>query len=562
MPPNVICIEDTYTIIIKEVMDGLPGGHIPIKSDVSNVTALASQTFAPMLNYQSMSEYFPLQPTLNYGNTVYGQQQFVPPDISFDFQRSAEFAYDPTVAYNGYIQPGFRASYDLSNVQCTKCGVYVTALDVIQDTNGNSICHKCCIAPEITQQPKFEPPEYPSEAPIKLEYAYPPVESTVKTAQSVSSSNLAKRSAAKKPAQPPQRRQNLECSNCKGNQTTLWRRNNQGDPVCNACGLYFKLHHVNRPVTMKKEGIQTRKRKPRSSDTAKSRRGGVSNGNSAGSSAVIQQRQQLEEHQSDVGLAQYNTQHMLYQQQPQQHASFPPSDHFVVQLTDVNMSNLLSNYNQQSAEIPVHSAISTDTSVITSMQQPHIVYQVNSEPNNSIYDPNSHSQQMFPVTLAPQSNQLDQMGTPSSLPPANIQNNGHQASPDMNTPPQHHSLPTGTAPSPHSGLLMPQNVDPHQSGTSPVSMNSPTASFAPHNHITMNSVHSEAQHIQPQSQHGIGMGIESAQELQGSVNGHDDSQEQLVNVTEHDGMEQGEEARHSGSQDSQIEREPSIHNEI
>ncbi|CAL8143971.1 unnamed protein product [Orchesella dallaii] len=60
------------------------------------------------------------------------------------------------------------------------------------------------------------------------------------------------------------RRQGMTCSNCQTSTTTLWRRNNQGDPVCNACGLYFKLHGVPRPKTMKKEGIQTRKRKPKS----------------------------------------------------------------------------------------------------------------------------------------------------------------------------------------------------------------------------------------------------------------------------------------------------------
>jgi hypothetical protein len=29
-----------------------------------------------------------------------------------------------------------------------------------------------------------------------------------------------------------------------------------GEPVCNACGLYFKLHGVNRPLAMKKDSIQ------------------------------------------------------------------------------------------------------------------------------------------------------------------------------------------------------------------------------------------------------------------------------------------------------------------
>ncbi|XP_032672460.1 uncharacterized protein LOC116844675 isoform X4 [Odontomachus brunneus] len=59
------------------------------------------------------------------------------------------------------------------------------------------------------------------------------------------------------------RRTGVQCANCKTSNTTLWRRNNSGEPVCNACGLYFKLHNMNRPLSMKKDGIQTRKRKPK-----------------------------------------------------------------------------------------------------------------------------------------------------------------------------------------------------------------------------------------------------------------------------------------------------------
>jgi GATA-binding protein 4 len=58
--------------------------------------------------------------------------------------------------------------------------------------------------------------------------------------------------------QPATRRNGLKCSNCNTVNTSLWRRNTQGEPVCNACGLYFKLHSVNRPITMKKEQIQVR----------------------------------------------------------------------------------------------------------------------------------------------------------------------------------------------------------------------------------------------------------------------------------------------------------------
>lgn len=69
------------------------------------------------------------------------------------------------------------------------------------------------------------------------------------------------------------RRAGTSCANCKTTTTTLWRRNQNGEPVCNACGLYFKLHNVNRPLTMKKEGIQTRNRKL--SSKSKKKKGGA-----------------------------------------------------------------------------------------------------------------------------------------------------------------------------------------------------------------------------------------------------------------------------------------------
>uniref|UniRef100_A0A8C2V6Q4 GATA binding protein 5 n=2 Tax=Chinchilla lanigera TaxID=34839 RepID=A0A8C2V6Q4_CHILA len=65
------------------------------------------------------------------------------------------------------------------------------------------------------------------------------------------------------------RRAGLCCTNCHTTHTTLWRRNTEGEPVCNACGLYMKLHGVPRPLAMKKESIQTRKRKPKNVAKAK-----------------------------------------------------------------------------------------------------------------------------------------------------------------------------------------------------------------------------------------------------------------------------------------------------
>lgn len=52
----------------------------------------------------------------------------------------------------------------------------------------------------------------------------------------------------------------LICANCRTTTTPLWRRDEGGNTICNACGLYYKLHNVHRPVSMKRSVIKRRKR--------------------------------------------------------------------------------------------------------------------------------------------------------------------------------------------------------------------------------------------------------------------------------------------------------------
>ncbi|CAD6626390.1 HLJ1_G0050130.mRNA.1.CDS.1 [Saccharomyces cerevisiae] len=52
----------------------------------------------------------------------------------------------------------------------------------------------------------------------------------------------------------------IKCSNCTTSTTPLWRKDPKGLPLCNACGLFLKLHGVTRPLSLKTDIIKKRQR--------------------------------------------------------------------------------------------------------------------------------------------------------------------------------------------------------------------------------------------------------------------------------------------------------------
>ena len=54
------------------------------------------------------------------------------------------------------------------------------------------------------------------------------------------------------------------CSNCSTTTTSTWRKDSLGLPVCNACGVYYRVHQKKRPAEWGREGISRRTRRKRS----------------------------------------------------------------------------------------------------------------------------------------------------------------------------------------------------------------------------------------------------------------------------------------------------------
>lgn len=133
---------------------------------------------------------------------------------------------------------------------CNACGLYLKARNATRPTwlKRNTFARKNVNASKL--QHRFVLQEQTKSFKEKPEQEDPIIPTTPSEHNSPVS----------EPETPNGDRPQMVCANCSTTTTPLWRRDEEGNTICNACGLYYKLHNVQRPVTMKRSVIKRRKR--------------------------------------------------------------------------------------------------------------------------------------------------------------------------------------------------------------------------------------------------------------------------------------------------------------
>ncbi|CAG8516888.1 5250_t:CDS:2 [Acaulospora morrowiae] len=219
-PVNPTPLNTNLTLSINNTPLNTPVSGLPSNSVLSNVTSSS--------NILYMNQYSSADQT-NTGNSAsIGQSSSKPnvpqssPPASSSMESSSVTVRQspPSTSEN---RP--KKAHSSGEQQCFNCGITSTPL-WRRSANDELLCNACGLYLKLHKMPRPK---------------------TMKP-------HIVRKDARDDEATQP------VCSNCKTVNTPLWRRDEEGQTLCNACGLYFKLHHERRPLSMKTDVIKKRQR--------------------------------------------------------------------------------------------------------------------------------------------------------------------------------------------------------------------------------------------------------------------------------------------------------------
>lgn len=252
--PSPMCLKETSAMVQSH--------NIRQMSPLSPMSPTSPVSESPLgLSMLSPTSPQPRSNTCSSVLTMANSSQLLHPLGATSFKPSSSSATPASTKQRKPSKAAIKAASGMG-VRCQNCGVTVTPL-WRRSADNEPLCNACGLYHKLhaMHRPKhLQQPVANSVLGAKAPKLKGDGTEEDDASSSSSSSSLAASSSSSDKGASHSTTVQPTCSNCKTTLTPLWRKDDAGEILCNACGLYYKLHHIHRPISLKRNVIRRRSR--------------------------------------------------------------------------------------------------------------------------------------------------------------------------------------------------------------------------------------------------------------------------------------------------------------